>query len=84
MHDLAHLLQDAMNRKHVSTEAVAHATGIRTPRIRAFLQDGATGPVHPTREELAELAELLALPQTELLEGARRHSSRAAHDAVPS
>ncbi|KOV85616.1 hypothetical protein ADL01_08350 [Streptomyces sp. NRRL WC-3618] len=84
MHDLAHLLQDAMNRSHMSTETVAHATGIRTPRIRAFLQDGATGPIRPTQEELEELAELLALPQTEVREGSRRHPTHAMHDAVPS
>jgi hypothetical protein len=84
MHDLAHLLEDAMNRRHMSAEAVAHATGIRTPRIKAFLEDGAEGPIHPTREELEELATLLVPPQTEALEATRPHPSRAAHDAVRS
>ncbi|GAA3798180.1 XRE family transcriptional regulator [Streptomyces phyllanthi] len=86
MHDLARLLDDAMHRHHLSAEAVALATGIRTPRVRAFLEDGAAGPVHPTREELVELSRLLALPQTEVLEASRRRPSRPnrmRRDAVP-
>jgi hypothetical protein len=84
MHDLAQLLEDAMHRHHLSTEAVAHATGIRTPRVKAFLEDGAAGPIRPTREELAELSALLALPRTKVLEAAsRRRPSRAPQDPVP-
>jgi transcriptional regulator with XRE-family HTH domain len=67
MHDLAELLRDAMHRKHLSTEAVAYATGIRTPRIKAFLEDGTAGPVRPTPAELTELSQALALPQADIV-----------------
>lgn len=62
MADLSQLLQQTMRRRHLTPQAIADRTGIRTPRIRAFAEDGADGPVRPTEEELAELATALALP----------------------
>jgi hypothetical protein len=62
MDDLSQLLQRTMRRRHLTPQAIADKTGIRTPRIRAFAEDGADGPVRPTDEELAELAGALALP----------------------
>ncbi|MFF1299493.1 MULTISPECIES: XRE family transcriptional regulator [unclassified Streptomyces] len=60
-----------MRRRHLNAQDLADRTGIRTPRIRVFAQDGATGPVRPTPEELAELAEALALPLPDVQEAAR-------------
>ncbi|MFI5998086.1 XRE family transcriptional regulator [Streptomyces sp. NPDC051362] len=68
---LEELLQTSMRRRHLSPQALADLTGIRTPRIRVFAQDGADGPVHPTTEELAELATALALPLPDVLAAAR-------------
>ncbi|GGT03153.1 XRE family transcriptional regulator [Streptomyces cinerochromogenes] len=65
---LAELLVDAMRRHHLSAEALAYATGIRTPRIRAFIEDGTEGPVRPTPKEVTELATALALPLHEVLQ----------------
>ncbi|WP_307035753.1 XRE family transcriptional regulator [Streptomyces canus] len=65
-----------MRRRHLNAQDLADRTGIRTPRIRVFAQDGATGPVRPTPEELAELAEALALPLLDVQE--------AAHTAAPA
>ncbi|MFE0801611.1 helix-turn-helix domain-containing protein [Streptomyces sp. NPDC058812] len=62
MDDLSKLLQQTMRRRHLTPQDVADKTGIRTPRIRAFAEDGAKGPVRPTDEELSELASALALP----------------------
>lgn len=70
MDALGELLQDTMRARHLNAQALADRTGIRTPRIRAFAQDGAEGPVHPTGPELAELAEALALPLTQVLAAA--------------
>ncbi|WP_138897578.1 helix-turn-helix domain-containing protein [Streptomyces chryseus] len=71
MADLGKLLQVSMHRRHVTAQALAQRTGIRTPRIRAFVEDGADGPVHPTEQELAELADALGLPLREVLQAAR-------------
>ncbi|MFE6164762.1 XRE family transcriptional regulator [Streptomyces sp. NPDC056486] len=62
MDDLSQLLQKTMRRRHLTPQAIADKTGIRTPRIRAFAEDGAEGPIRPTDEELVELAGALALP----------------------
>ncbi|WP_231904934.1 XRE family transcriptional regulator [Streptantibioticus cattleyicolor] len=62
-----------MSRRGLSAEAVAARTGIRTPRIKAFGEDGATGPVRPTEEELSALATLLSLPTAEVLVAAGTH-----------
>lgn len=62
MTDLSQLLQQAMRRRRLDAQALADRTGIRTPRIRVFAEDGAHGPVRPTEQELAELAAALALP----------------------
>ncbi|MFH8486737.1 XRE family transcriptional regulator [Streptomyces longisporoflavus] len=62
MDDLSQLLQQTMRRRHLTPQAIADKTGIRTPRIRAFAQDGAEGPIRPTDAELTELAGALALP----------------------
>lgn len=70
MANLSELLQQAMRRRHLTPQAVADKTGIRTPRIRAFAEDGAEGPVCPTEEELAELAGALALPLPAVLAAA--------------
>ncbi|MET9116697.1 XRE family transcriptional regulator [Streptomyces longwoodensis] len=69
---LAQLLASAMRRHHLSVEALALATGIRTPRIKAFLEDGTDGPVHPTVQELRKLADTLALPAESVTQGAQR------------
>lgn len=71
MADLGELLQATMLRRHLTAQALAERTGIRTPRIRVFTQDGAQGPVHPTDQELAEIAVALRLPLTEVLDAAR-------------
>ncbi|MGK5638233.1 XRE family transcriptional regulator [Streptomyces sp. URMC 126] len=68
---LAELLADAMRRQHLSAETLAYATGIRIPRIRAFVEDGTEGPVRPTPEELTELAAALALPLYEVPKGSQ-------------
>ncbi|MER6182016.1 XRE family transcriptional regulator [Streptomyces sp. NPDC001652] len=60
-----------MRRRHLNAQDLADRTGIRTPRIRVFAQEGATGPVRPTPEELAELAEALSLPLRDVQEAAR-------------
>ncbi|WP_241518753.1 XRE family transcriptional regulator [Streptomyces sp. CB03238] len=60
-----------MRRRHLNAQALADRTGIRTPRIRVFAEDGAHGPVQPTPSELAELADALALPLSAVLEAAR-------------
>ncbi|MFJ7073446.1 XRE family transcriptional regulator [Streptomyces sp. NPDC098781] len=62
MAELSQLLRQTMQRRHLDAQALADRTGIRTPRIRVFAEDGARGPIRPTEEELAELAEALALP----------------------
>ncbi|MFE9813072.1 helix-turn-helix domain-containing protein [Streptomyces sp. NPDC005548] len=67
---LEELLQTSMRRRRLSPQALAEQTGIRTPRIKAFAQDGAGGPVRPTEQELAELARALALPLSDLLAAA--------------
>ncbi|GGW16571.1 hypothetical protein GCM10018980_19890 [Streptomyces capoamus] len=72
---LAELLADAMRRHHLSAEALAYATGIRTPRIRAFIEDGTDGPVRPTRQEVTELATALALPLHEVLQVSQERSA---------
>lgn len=70
MADLSQLLQQTMRRRQVTAEGLAEMTGIRTPRIRTFVEDGANGPVRPTEQELAELAAALALPLPDVLEAA--------------
>ncbi|MEN8655581.1 XRE family transcriptional regulator [Streptomyces sp. 21So2-11] len=70
MADLSQLLQQSMRRRHLTAQALAERTGIRTPRIRVFAQDGAHGPVHPTEAELAELAVALVLPLPDVLDAA--------------
>ncbi|MEE4544063.1 XRE family transcriptional regulator [Streptomyces sp. V4-01] len=70
MADLAQLLQRTMRRREVTAECLAEVTGIRTPRIRAFAEDGASGPVWPTELELAELAGALGLPLPDVYEAA--------------
>ncbi|MDJ0466289.1 XRE family transcriptional regulator [Streptomyces sp. H27-C3] len=70
MADLSQLLQQTMRRRHLTAQALAEHTGIRTPRIRVLAQDGAHGPVHPTEAELAELALALALPLPDVLDAA--------------
>ncbi|WP_241837892.1 XRE family transcriptional regulator [Streptomyces sp. CB03234] len=60
-----------MRRRRLNAQALADRTGIRTPRIRVFAEEGAHGPVRPTRLELAELADALALPLSAVLEAAR-------------
>ncbi len=71
MAKLSQLLQQTMRRRRLNAQALADRTGIRTPRIRVFAEDGARGPVRPTEEELAELAEALALPLCDIQEAAR-------------
>ncbi|WP_405785919.1 helix-turn-helix domain-containing protein [Streptomyces sp. NBC_01367] len=70
MADLLHVLEAAMRRRHLSVQALADRTGIRTPRIRVFVQDGSVGPIHPTEQELRQLAHALDLPLTEVLPSA--------------
>ena len=70
MADLAQLLKDTMRRRHLTAQALADETGIRTPRIRVFAEDGATGPIRPTEQELHELAVALALPLPSVLDAA--------------
>ncbi|WP_128434134.1 XRE family transcriptional regulator [Streptomyces cyaneus] len=76
MDELSQLLQQTMRRRRLNAQALADRTGIRTPRIRVFAEDGARGPVRPTEKELAELAEALALPLRDIQE--------AAHPAAPA
>ncbi|MER7108664.1 helix-turn-helix domain-containing protein [Streptomyces sp. NPDC000229] len=71
MADLGELLQVTMRRRHLTAQALAERTGIRTPRIRVFVQDGAQGPVSPTEQELAEIAAALGLPLDDILDAAR-------------
>ncbi|MDN3296590.1 XRE family transcriptional regulator [Streptomyces ficellus] len=71
MADLGELLQVTMRRRHMTPQALAERTGIRTPRIRVFAQDGAQGPILPTEKELAELAAALRLPLADVLDAAR-------------
>ncbi|MFF8288567.1 XRE family transcriptional regulator [Streptomyces sp. NPDC016309] len=71
MADLGELLRVTMRRRHLTAQALADRTGIRTPRIRVFAQDGAQGPVPPTELELAEIATALRLPLTDILDAAR-------------
>lgn len=78
MDDLSILLKATMRRRHVTAEAVAEKTGIRTPRVRAFTEDGAHGPVRPTEEELAELACALLLSESAVREAARSQPKAAA------
>ncbi|CAL9629990.1 XRE family transcriptional regulator [Streptomyces sp. NPDC050585] len=70
MADLSHVLEAAMRRRRLSVQALADRTGIRTPRIRVFVQDGTAGPIHPTEQELRELAHALDLPLAEVLPSA--------------
>ncbi|MEU9984690.1 XRE family transcriptional regulator [Streptomyces sp. NPDC050856] len=79
MADLSQLMQQSMRRRRLTPQALADRTGIRTPRIRAFAEDGATGPVRPTEQELVELAAALALPLPEVMASARTEVA-----AVPS
>ncbi|MDX6364068.1 XRE family transcriptional regulator [Streptomyces sp. NPDC058274] len=79
MDDLSELLQRTMRRRHVTAQGLADRTGIRTPRIRAFAEDGNHGPVQPTEQELVELAAALALPPPDVLAAAR-----APHAATPA
>jgi transcriptional regulator with XRE-family HTH domain len=71
MDDLSQLLQQTMRRRHLTPQAIADKTGIRSPRIRAFAEDGAEGPVRPTDEELTELAGALALPLSAVMTAGR-------------
>ncbi|MEU1012583.1 XRE family transcriptional regulator [Streptomyces sp. NPDC005890] len=80
---LAELLADAMREHHLSVEAIAYATGIRAPRIKAFTEDGAAGPIQPTREELTELAQVLRLPLGKVLAASRPHHTAADHPGLP-
>ncbi|MCZ4103486.1 MULTISPECIES: XRE family transcriptional regulator [Streptomyces] len=70
MADLSQVLQQTMRLRHVTAGGLAEVTGIRTPRIRAFAEDGAGGPVRPTEQELTELAAALGLPLPDVLEAA--------------
>ncbi|MFJ3204693.1 XRE family transcriptional regulator [Streptomyces sp. NPDC086989] len=67
MADLSHVLEAAKRRPHLSVQALADSTGIRTPGIRVFVQDGTTGPIHPTAQELRERARALDLPVSDVL-----------------
>ncbi|WP_318199380.1 XRE family transcriptional regulator [Streptomyces sp. SCL15-4] len=69
--ELAELLAHALRRQRLSAEAIAYTTGIRAPRVKAFIEDGADGPIRPTREELTELARALSLPLPEVLAASR-------------
>ncbi len=60
-----------MRRRHLTAQALADRTGIRTPRIRVFAEDGAQGPVPPTEQEPTEIAAALGLPLTDALDAAR-------------
>lgn len=71
MAELSQLLQQTMRRRRLNAQALAARTGIRTPRIRVFAEDGAHGPVRPTEQELAELADALGLPLLDVQEAAR-------------
>ncbi|MFD3504147.1 XRE family transcriptional regulator [Streptomyces sp. NPDC058678] len=71
MAELSQLLKQTMRRRHLNAQDLADRTGIRTPRIRVFAEDGALGPVRPTPAELAELADALALPLSDVQEAAR-------------
>ncbi|PZG75311.1 hypothetical protein C1I97_37465 [Streptomyces sp. NTH33] len=55
---------------------------IRAPRIKAFIEDGAEGPIRPTPEELAELATTLSLPLHEVL-AATRNRRAVVHAGHP-
>ncbi|WP_326659126.1 XRE family transcriptional regulator [Streptomyces canus] len=71
MADLSQLLKQTMRRRRLNAQGLADRTGIRTPRIRVFVEEGAHGPVRPTPLELAEIAEALALPLRDVQEAAR-------------
>jgi hypothetical protein len=75
--DLTELLADAMRRRRLSTESLAYATGIRVPRVKAFVEDGADGPVRPTDDELTELAQALSLPPHAVLAACRKPRAAA-------
>ncbi|MGR8006961.1 XRE family transcriptional regulator [Streptomyces hypolithicus] len=75
MADLGELLRNTMRRRHLTAQALADRTGIRTPRIRVFAEDGALGPIAPTEQELAELAAALALPLSVVLDAAHAGAS---------
>ncbi|MGW5655081.1 helix-turn-helix domain-containing protein [Streptomyces humi] len=79
--DLTELLANVMRRQSLSAEALAHATGIRVPRIKAFVEDGAVGPIRPTAEELTDLAQALSLPVSDVLAASqnRRTVAHAGH-----
>lgn len=84
MFDLAELLRNAMRRRSSSTEAVADITGIRRPRVSAFV-DGASKPIRPTHQELTKLAQALALPPADVLGAGRLESQTpGGGGAVPS
>ncbi|MER7191452.1 helix-turn-helix domain-containing protein [Streptomyces flaveolus] len=78
MDDLSQLLQQAMRRRNLAPQAVADKTGIRTPRIRAFAEDGADGPIRPTDEELSDLADALALPLSAVMAAGRPEATATA------
>ncbi|MCG8968730.1 XRE family transcriptional regulator [Streptomyces sp. CL12-4] len=78
MDDLSELLQQTMRRRHLTPQAVADKTGIRTPRIRAFAEDGADGPIRPTDEELSDLAGALALPLSAVMAAGRQEVAATA------
>jgi transcriptional regulator with XRE-family HTH domain len=82
---LAELLADAMREQHLSVEAVAYATGIRAPRIKAFAEDGTAGPIQPTSDELTELAKALRLPLGEVQTASRSvHTVGTARPGLPA
>ncbi|MEW2287355.1 XRE family transcriptional regulator [Streptomyces sp. NPDC047841] len=81
--DLAELLADAMRRQCLSCEALAHAAAIRAPRIKAFVEDGAEGPIRPTPEELTELAQALSLPLPDVLAAAGQDRRTVVHAGHP-
>ncbi|MEU9108777.1 XRE family transcriptional regulator [Streptomyces xanthophaeus] len=70
MADLSHALEAAMRRRNLNVQALADRTGIRTPRIRVFVQDGTASPIYPTEQELRELGHALGLPVSEVLPSA--------------
>ncbi|MBB5935048.1 XRE family transcriptional regulator [Streptomyces zagrosensis] len=78
MADLSQLLQETMRRRHLTAQSLADRTGIRTPRIRVFAEEGADGPVQPTEQELTELADALALPRREVREASRARTTAPA------
>ncbi|MGW0842821.1 XRE family transcriptional regulator [Streptomyces sp. NPDC002787] len=77
MNGLARILRDAIRRQHRSVATIAYAAGIREPRVRAFIEDGAAGPIRPTPEELMELSRVLTLSQAAVLEASRSDLQQA-------